>query len=88
MDQFDKMRLSDKKGEIYSFTVDYGAGGIEPPIVTFTDLEGGGRVFCLLTDASSDEVRIGLPVEFNLRKSYQEIIPEYIWKVRPIRINE
>ena len=88
MDQFDKVRLSDKKGEIYSFTVDYGAGGIEPPIVTFTDLEGGGRVFCLLTDASSDEVRIGLPVEFNLRKSYQEIIPEYIWKVRPVRINE
>jgi 3-hydroxy-3-methylglutaryl CoA synthase len=87
MDQFDKVRLSDKKGEIYSFTVDYGAGGLETPIVTFTNLEGGGRVFCLLTDAFPNEVRIGLPVEFNLRKSYQEIIPEYIWKARPIRIN-
>jgi hydroxymethylglutaryl-CoA synthase len=87
MDEFDRVRLSDRKGEIYSFTVDYGAGGIEPPIVTFTDLEGGGRVFCILTDASSDDVKIGMPVEFTFRKSYGEILPEYIWKVRPMRIS-
>jgi 3-hydroxy-3-methylglutaryl CoA synthase len=87
-DQYDKIRLSDKEGEIYSFTVDYGAGGIEPPIVTFTNLEGGGRVFCILTDASSDSVKIGMPVEFTFRKSYGEILPEYLWKVRPIRIPE
>jgi len=88
IDQFDKVRLSDKKGEIYSYTVDYGAGGMEPPIVTFTNLEGGGRVFCILTDASSNDVKIGMPVEFTLRKSYGEILPEYLWKVRPIRIPE
>jgi hydroxymethylglutaryl-CoA synthase len=88
MDQFDKVRLSDKKGEIYSFTVDYGAGGMESPIVTFTNLEGGGRVFCILTDTSSNDVRIGMPVEFTFRKSYGEILPEYLWKVRPIRITE
>jgi hydroxymethylglutaryl-CoA synthase len=87
-DQMDRIRLSDKRGEVCSFTVDYGAGGMEPPIVTFTDLEGGGRVFCILTDASFADVKIGMSVEFTLRKSYGEILPEYIWKTRPIRINE
>ncbi len=87
-DQFDKIRLSDKRGEIYSFTVDYAAGGVEPPVVAVVNLEGGGRVFCILADASLDEVKIGLPVEFTFRKSYQEIIPEYIWKARAIRISE
>lgn len=87
-DQFDKLRLSDKRGEIYSYTVDYAAGGLEPPIVTITDIEGGGRAFCILTDASPDEASVGLSVEFSFRKSYQEIIPEYIWKARPIRIRD
>jgi 3-hydroxy-3-methylglutaryl CoA synthase len=87
VDQFDKVRLSDKKGQICSFTVDYGAGGVEPPIVTFTDLEDGGRVFCILTDTSSNDVKVGLPVEFTFRKSYGEILPEYIWKIRPMRIS-
>jgi hydroxymethylglutaryl-CoA synthase len=87
-DQYDEIRLSDKKGEIYTWTVDYGAGGLEPPVVTLTNIEGGGRAFCILTDASAEEIRVGLPVEFSFRKSYQEIIPEYFWKVRPIRINE
>jgi len=85
-DQFDTLRLSDKRGEIYSYTVDYAAGGLEAPIVTISNLEDGGRVFCILTDASPDEASVGLPVEFSFRKSYQEIIPEYIWKARPIRI--
>jgi uncharacterized OB-fold protein len=87
VDQFDKVRLSDKKGQICSFTVDYGAGGVEPPIVTLTDLEDGGRVFCILTDTSSNDVKVGLPVEFTFRKSYGEILPEYIWKIRPMRIS-
>jgi len=86
-DEYDKIRLSDKKGEVYTWTVDYGAGGLEPPIVTLTNIEDGGRAFCILADASPEEVRVGLPVEFSFRKSYQEVIPEYFWKARPVRIN-
>lgn len=87
-DQSEEIRLSDKKGAVYSWTIDYGAGGLEPPIVTFVNLEDGGRVFCILTDSSVHEVKIGLPVEFTFRKSYGEVLPEYIWKIRPIRISE
>jgi uncharacterized OB-fold protein len=87
-DQSDKIRLSDKKGEIYSWTVDYGAGAPEPPIIAFVNLEGGGRVFCILTDAAFDDVKIGMPVEFTFRKGYGDILPEYIWKTRQIRISE
>ena len=47
-----------------------------------------GDVSCILTDASFDEVKIGLPVEFTFRKSYGETLPEYIWKVRQPRISE
>ncbi len=87
-DQYDTLRLSDKRGEIYSYTVDHAAGGLEIPIVTITNIEDGGRAFCILTDASPDEASVGLPVEFSFRRSYQNIIPEYIWKARPIRIRE
>jgi hydroxymethylglutaryl-CoA synthase len=83
-DQFDKVRLSDKKGEVYTWTADYGAGGLETPIITLTNLEGGGRVFCIITDISAQEMNVGLPVKFVLRKSYGQVIPEYIWKARPI----
>jgi len=86
-DQFDKVRLSDKKGEVYTWTADYGAGGMELPIVTLTNVEGGGRVFCILTDASMKEVKIGLPVAFTFRKSYGQAMPEYIWKIRPIQMD-
>jgi hydroxymethylglutaryl-CoA synthase len=84
-DEFEAVRLSDKKGEIYSYTVDYAAGGMETPIVTMTNIQDGGRAFCILTDASPEDARVGLPVEFSFRKSYQDIIPEYIWKARPVR---
>jgi hydroxymethylglutaryl-CoA synthase len=87
-DEYDKIRLSDKKGAIYSWTVDYGAGGPEPPIITFVNLEGGGRVFCILTDAEFEDVKIDMPVEFTLRKGYGDVFPEYIWKMRPIRITQ
>ena len=85
-DQFDKVRLSDKKGEVYTWTADFGAGGLETPIITLTNLEGGGRVFCIITDTTAKDMSVGLPVEFVLRKSYGQTIPEYIWKVRPIQI--
>ncbi|HBE45562.1 MAG TPA: 3-hydroxy-3-methylglutaryl CoA synthase [Deltaproteobacteria bacterium] len=83
-DQFDMVRLSDKTGEVYTWTQDNGTGTIEFPIVTLVNVQGGGRVFCILTDASAEEVRVGLRVVFTFRKSYGEILPEYIWKVRPI----
>jgi hydroxymethylglutaryl-CoA synthase len=82
-DQFDKVRLSDKKGVVYSWSADFGAGGLELPIPTMTDVEGGGRVFCLLCDASESEAKVGLPVEFTLRRGYSQALPDYIWKVKP-----
>jgi hydroxymethylglutaryl-CoA synthase len=84
-DQFDTVRLSDRTGEVYTWTQDNGTGTIEFPIVTLTNVEGGGRVFCILTDASAKEAKVGLRVAFTFRKSYGEILPEYIWKVRPIQ---
>jgi 3-hydroxy-3-methylglutaryl CoA synthase len=82
-DQFDSVRLSDKKGVVYSWSADFGAGGLELPIPTMTDVEGGGRVFCLLCDASQEEAKVGLPVEFTLRRGYSQAVPDYIWKAKP-----
>ena len=73
------------RGKVYTWTADYGAGGLETPIITQTNLEGGGRLFCIITDTTAKEMSVGLPVEFVLRKSYGQTIPEYIWKARPAR---
>ncbi|HOE17040.1 MAG TPA: zinc ribbon domain-containing protein [Syntrophorhabdaceae bacterium] len=82
-DEFDKVRLSDKKGVVYSWSADFGAGGMELPIPTMTDVEGGGRVFCILCDASQEEAKVGMPVEFTLRRGYSQAPPDYIWKAKP-----
>ena len=82
-DQFDRVRLSDKKGVVYSWSADFGAGGLELPIPIMTDLEGGGRVFCILCDADQNEAKVGLPVEFTLRRGYSQTAPDYIWKAKP-----
>jgi hydroxymethylglutaryl-CoA synthase len=87
-DEFDVVRLSDRRGTIFTYSLDYLSSGIEPPPVAITvfDFEGGGRAQLMMTDRFLGEVKIGMSVEMTFRKYFShEGIHNYIWKTMPVR---
>lgn len=86
-DQFEDVRLSDKKAAVFTFTLDQLAPSIDPPtVVTVIDFDGGGRMVCEMTDREPKEVKVGMPVEMTFRKLYQiRGLTNYFWKSKPIR---
>ncbi|MEJ2715798.1 MAG: zinc ribbon domain-containing protein [Deltaproteobacteria bacterium] len=88
-DQFEYVRLSDKKGELVTYSIDYmeGDSGM-PEVVCVVNFEGGGRIDCSMTDWTSlDDVKIGMPLEMTFRKLYvRDGIHQYLWKSAPPRI--
>lgn len=86
-DQFDAVRLSDKRGKIYTFSADNLCSRREAPRVTaIIDFEGGGRMATLMTDRVLEEIEVGMPVEMSFRKlASQDGIHNYFWKSIPLR---
>jgi 3-hydroxy-3-methylglutaryl CoA synthase len=86
-DQFDEVRLSDKKGKVVSFNADYVALTIDPPnMLTQVDFEGGGRIQCTMTDRVIDDIQVDMPVEMTLRHMHEgRDFVNYHWKTRPVR---
>ena len=51
VDDGEPVRLSDKAGELFTYSMDYIAGAVDTPlVVAVVDFEGGGRVLCMMTD--------------------------------------
>ena len=86
-DQFDDVRLSDKKGKIFTFSADNLCTRLEAPRVTaIVDFEGGGRMATIMTDRVLEEIEVGMPVEMSFRKlASQDGIHNYFWKSIPLR---
>ena len=86
-DQFDEVRLSDKRGKIYTFSADNLCSRREAPRVTvIIDFEGGGRMATLMTDRVLEEIEVGMSVEMSFRKlASQDGIHNYFWKSIPLR---
>lgn len=84
-DDFDGVRLSDRGGRVLTYTFDFFFPTPEPPtIVTVTEVEGGARIHLQLVDASPEETRTELPVEFTFRKVHEVGgRPNYYWKCTP-----
>jgi 3-hydroxy-3-methylglutaryl CoA synthase len=81
------IRLSDKLGTIFTYSLDYLAGTVDSPLaVVVVDFEPGGRVLCMMTDREIAEVQIGLQVEMSFRKlRVVNGIHNYYWKAVPLR---
>jgi len=81
-------RFSDKKGTVFSFTVDHLAFTPNPPgIYAVIDFDGGGRFWFDVTDCDPESIEIGMPVEMSFRRRYVDEkggIIGYFWKVVPI----
>ncbi len=86
-DQFEKIRMSDKKAEIFSFTLDTIFPTPDPPtVMAVINFEGGGRMNCHLTDRDPNTVKVGMPVEMTFRRMHTGAgFYNYFWKARPIR---
>jgi hydroxymethylglutaryl-CoA synthase len=86
-DDFEEIRLADRKGKLFTFSMDERAMVPDlPNVLCIVDLEGGGRFYSVLTDRTPAEVTIGMPVELTFRKIHEgSNLYNYFWKARPVR---
>lgn len=84
-DKFEDYKFSNRKGEIFTYTLDYLTSNKESPaVVGVVDFEGGGRVMCEVTECEPSEIKVGMPVEMCFRKLDRKGgIQNYFWKARP-----
>ena len=89
LDDHSHLRLSDRPGELFTYSMDYIAGAVDTPLVVgVVDFQGGGRIICMMTDRELDEVRVGMPVQMSFRKlRVVNGIHNYYWKAVPRRLN-
>ncbi len=87
-DDFEEVRLSDKKATVFTFTRDNLAGRSDDPVLiqTVAEFEGNVRFYGLMTDFIAAETKIGMLVEPTFRRIYEGAgFHNYFWKLRPIR---
>jgi len=86
-DNFEDIRLSDKKGSLFTYSMDERALELDlPKVISVIDIDGGGRFYTSLTDRDVSKVEVGMTVEFTFRKLYDASgIHNYFWKARPVR---
>lgn len=88
-DDFDEVRLSDRGGKVFTYSLDNLAGRSDDPVVVQAIIEsdeGKARIYCMMTDCQPAEVKVGMPVEFTFRRIYEGAgFHNYFWKCRPVR---
>jgi hydroxymethylglutaryl-CoA synthase len=84
-DAFEPIRLSDRLGKVVTYTFDFFFPTPDPPtIVTVTEVEGA-RIHLQLVNVAPEHVKLGLPVELELRRIHQVGgRPNYYWKGTPV----
>ncbi len=88
---FEDYRLSDKKGNLFTYSMDERAMEIVlPKVISIVDFEGGGRFYCSLTDRDIEKVYVDMPVELTFRmfldgKEEGSGFRNYMWRARPVR---
>lgn len=86
-DRFEPVRLAEKGGTLFTYSMDYIAGAVDPPlVVSVVNFEGGGRMLCVMTDREPNEIQVDMPVQMSFRKLFQAGgIHNYYWKCIPVR---
>jgi len=86
-DQWETVRLSDKPGSIFTFSLDYLVPGIDRPLaIVVINFDGGGRGLFMMTDREVEDVCCEAPVEMSFRKLRSSGgVHNYYWKAIPRR---
>jgi 3-hydroxy-3-methylglutaryl CoA synthase len=87
-DEFEDVRLSDKKSTLFSFSMDERAimAGELPRVLSVVNIDGGGRITLMTTDRIPEKMEVGMPMEFTFRRIHERLgLHNYFWKVRPAR---
>jgi len=86
-DRFEKIRLSDQRGKLFTFSLDYISDPLDVPVVlSVVDFDCGGRAVLTMTDHHAKEIKIGMAVEMSFRKLFfNDGIHNYFWKCTPSR---
>jgi uncharacterized OB-fold protein len=89
-DDYEEVRLSDKKATVFTFSMDERAVEVDPPRVwVISHIDGDGRFYCTMTDRDTSKVDIDMRVEYTFRRIHEGAgLHNYFWKCRPIRIGE
>src|SRR6059036_2827423 len=74
-----------RRGKLFTFTNDYLFESPDPPTShAVIDLDGGGRLYCQLTDCEPERVEIDMPLELVFRRIHEGGgFNNYFWKARP-----
>ena len=88
-DEFDEVRLSDRLGKVFTFSLDNLAGRSDDPTIVQTVVQSevdAARIYCLMTDCIPSEVKVGMPVGMTFRWLYDGAgFHNYYWKCQPLR---
>ena len=86
-DQFEEVRLADRKAKLFTFSKDSLGPTLDPPIILcILDFDEGGRFYAQMTDRDPDKIEVGMPLELTFRWMHSERgIRNYYWKCRPLR---
>ncbi len=86
-DQFEDFHLADKKGSLFTYSIDERAMVKDPPnVLCEVDLAGGCRFYCSMTDRDPKKVDVGMPLEMTFRVMHEGGgFYNYYWKCRPVR---
>ena len=87
IDLFEDVRLSDKSGRVFTFSIDHISDPLDiPMILAVVDFDGGGRAVLTMTEHLANETKVGMPVEMSFRKLFMnDGIHNYFWKCIPSR---
>lgn len=87
-DDYTEVPLAETRGQVFTYTKDNLAGGLNPPVIkaVVESEEGKARIDCMVTDIEPDEMRVELPVEMTFRRVHEGAnMHNYFWKARPVR---
>jgi hydroxymethylglutaryl-CoA synthase len=84
----EEVPLSDRKGVLFTYSMDERAAVVDPPnVLAAVNLNGGGRIFSQMTDRDVNNIKVGMPMELTFRKIHDALgVHNYSWKCRPARV--
>ena len=85
--ELEEIALSDKRGTLFTYSMDERATVIDPPnVLAAVNLEGGGRFFSQMTDRDVNNIKVGMTMELTFRRIHDASgVHNYFWKCKPAR---